>query len=268
VSVALLAGSGRDTLAAHARVLLDELTNGSPLLDDVRLICGEDKEMVAAASAAGLRTLVVPGGSPAQPGRLMHASLLALESDIVVWVDADIRNPHAKIIYGLVGPLVQNERLQYVKGFYGLPREAPDADLQNLVGELAARPLLNLFFAELSGLIDPLGSEHAIRRRAALRLPIFTGSSAQLALLIDVFDHFSLSAIGQVGLEERIARPIDLAEATRRAFSAVQVLTSRLGIGSDHAVHERATPTIKLIHQTDDSFRVTAIDAREAELLP
>lgn len=268
VGVALLAGESLDTLAAHARVLEDDLTTAAPLLDEAVLFAGPDERFLAAADAVGLRAVAVPEAGPGQRGRLMHASLACLRSDIVVWIDADIRNPHAKLVYGLAGPLINDERLQYVKGFFGRPSGTPDADLESLVGELAARPLLNLFFAELSGLIDPLGVEQAIRRRSARSLPLFSGSAAQLALLIDVFDRFGLPAICQVALEERIARPLEMSEASRRAFSAVQVLTSRLGISSEEVVSERATPTIKLIHHTGDHFQVTAIDARETELLP
>ncbi|HEY7295498.1 MAG TPA: hypothetical protein VH916_10675, partial [Dehalococcoidia bacterium] len=219
-----------------------------------------------AATAAGLQAVGVRGAAPGQLGRLMHASLNCMRSDIIVWIDAEIRNPHPKLVYGPAGPLIANERLHYVKGFFDTPNDGLGADLDALVGELSARPLLNLFYAELSGVIDPLGVEQAVRRDTALQLPIFTGDAAPLGLLIDMLDRHGLQAIAQVALEERIARPLGLAEANRRSFSAAQVLTSRLGLAGDVALHERATPTMKIIHQSGERFEVTSLEARESEL--
>src|SRR5207302_2677372 len=156
--------------------------------------------------------------------------------------------------------------LQYVKGFHRLPREAPDADVLDMVDEFAARPLLNLFFAELSGVIDPLGTHHAIRRRAGLTLPAFSGPAAPAGLLIDVAHRFSLSAIGQVALEERIARPPSMDEARRRAFSVTQVVTRRAGLSENVLTGSKATPSIKLIHQADERLQIAEVEAHESEL--
>lgn len=265
LGVALLAGESSDTLAAHARVLHDELATAR-LVDEVALFAGEAPAILEAAQAAGLQAFAVRGAAPGQRGRLMHASLECMRADIIVWIDADIRNPHAKLVYGPAGPLIANERLVYVKGFFDTPAEGAEGDLDALVGELAARPLLNLFFAELSGVIDPLGVEQAVRRAPARQIPVFSGDAAPLGLLIDVLDRHGLHAIAQVALEERIARPLDMAEANRRSFSAAQVLTSRLGLAGEAAVNERATPTIKFIHRLGDRFEVTALEARESEL--
>ncbi|HLZ73133.1 MAG TPA: hypothetical protein VKV26_24785 [Dehalococcoidia bacterium] len=265
LGVALLAGESSDTLPAHARVLHDELSTVK-LVDEAAFFAGESPELLEAAQATGLQAVGVRGAAPGQRGRLIHASLECMKSDIIVWIDADIRNPHAKLVYGPAGPLLANERLNYVKGFFGTPADGAETDLEALVGELAVRPLLNLFFAELSGVIDPLGVEQAVRRSAARQLPVFSGDAAPLGLLIDMLDRYGLKAIAQVALEERIARPLGLAEANRRSFSAAQVLTSRLGLSGEAAVHERATPTIKIIHQTDERFEVTSLDARESEL--
>lgn len=266
LGVALVAGAATDTLPAHARVLIDELSNDLPLVDACALFAPPEPEIHAAAEAAGLRSIPVANAVPGERGRLLRAGLQALATDLVVWIDADIRNAHAKLIYGLAGPLILDERYQYVKGFHRLPPEAPEADLQNLVGEFAARPLLNLFYAELSGVIDPLCTEHAIRRSVGLQLPTFSGGSSELGILLDVFARHGLSTISQVALDERIAQPLSMREASRRAFSATQILTQRLGLGEGHQLRDRASPTIKLIHQDGERFSIDLVDARESEL--
>src|SRR5581483_11738735 len=133
LGVALLAGESSDTLAAHARVLHDELT-AARLVDEVALFAGEAPAMLEAAAAAGLQAFGVRGAAPGQRGRLMHASLNCMHADIIVWIDADIRNPHAKLVYGPAGPLIANERLVYVKGFFDMPPQGAEGDLDALVG--------------------------------------------------------------------------------------------------------------------------------------
>ena len=74
------------------------------------------------------------------------------------------------------------------------------------VTELMARPLINLFFPELSGMIQPLSGEYAGRRALLESVPFFTGYGVEIGLLIDILDAAGLSAIGQVDLERRIHR--------------------------------------------------------------
>lgn len=258
IGVALLAGYGSDALPAHARALHDD-PQARALWDEVALFGGEDAQLAAEATRTGLPYVAVPGGGPEMRGLLMRAALERLHSDIVVWIDADLRNPHPKLVYGLAGPLIQNERLYLAKGFYSRPIEAPESELESLAGEFGARPLLNLFFPELAGVIAPLCSEQAVRREAALALPIFSGSAAPLGLLLDVHARHGLRAIVQVALEQRIARPLDIADASRLAFSAAQVLALRAGALAAPAGRDRPPGRIRLIHQEGDRFTIDEV---------
>src|SRR5207248_3265480 len=69
------------------------------------------------------------------------------------------------------------------------------------VTELMARPLINLFFPELSGLVQPLAGEYAGRRELLESVPFFSGYAVEVGLLVDILDQAGLSAIGQVDLE-------------------------------------------------------------------
>ena len=53
------------------------------------------------------------------------------------------------------------------------------------VTELVARPLLNLHWPELAGVVQPLGGEYAARRSLLEQLPFPTGYGVELALLVD-----------------------------------------------------------------------------------
>ncbi len=56
------------------------------------------------------------------------------------------------------------------------------------VTELMARPLINLFFPELSGIIQPLAGEYAGRRALLESVPFYTGYSVEIGLLIDILE--------------------------------------------------------------------------------
>ena len=54
------------------------------------------------------------------------------------------------------------------------------------VTELVARPLINLFFPELSGMIQPLSGEYAGRREHLEQIAFFTGYAVEIGHLIDL----------------------------------------------------------------------------------
>ncbi len=129
-------------------------------------------------------------------GEALWKSLHVLDGDIVAWVDTDIRNIQPRFVYGLLGPLLREPRIQYVKGFYQRPiREGGQllAEGGGRVTELMARPLINLFFPELSGMIQPLSGEYAGRRALLESVPFFTGYAVEIGLLIDILEAAGLS---------------------------------------------------------------------------
>src|SRR5206468_984313 len=117
-------------------------------------------------------------GSYRGKGEALWKSLHVLGGDIVVWIDTDVTSAHPKFVYGIVGPLLMRPDLQFVKAFYQRPLHIGD-ELQATGGgrvtELAARPILNLFFPELSGIVQPLSGEQAGRRTLLEQLPFFSG---------------------------------------------------------------------------------------------
>ena len=119
--------------------------------------------------------LHVPGSLP------LWKSLYETSGDLVVWADTDGRSWNPRLVYGTLGPLLVEPRIQYVKGYYQRPIVEGGVLKEGgggRVTELVARPLINLFFPELSGLIQPLAGEYAGRRSLLESIPFFTGSGA------------------------------------------------------------------------------------------
>jgi glucosyl-3-phosphoglycerate synthase len=163
-------------------------------------------------------------------GENLWKSLYLAEGDIICWVDADIKNIHPRFVYGLIGPLLTNDKLYFTKAFYQRPIKKTD-DIVPLGGgrttELCFRPLINMFFPMLSGFIQPLSGEYAGRRKYLEKLPFFTGYGVETGLLIDIQKKFGLRSIAQVDLISRTHRNQDLTALSKQAFGIIQVISKR-----------------------------------------
>jgi glucosyl-3-phosphoglycerate synthase len=72
--------------------------------------------------------------------------------------------------------------------------------------ELVARPLLSLYWPELTGVVQPLAGEWAARRELMEAVPIPVGYGVELSTLIDTATTYGLDAIAQVHLGLRAHR--------------------------------------------------------------
>ena len=188
------------------------------------------------AEAEGARVVQHPDvlpryGSFKGKGEALWKSLYETSGDIVVWADTDVRNWHHRMVYGTLGPLLVEPRLQYVKGYYQRPIVEGGVLKEGgggRVTELVARPLINLFFPELSGLIQPLSGEYAGRRSLLEQMPFFTGYAVEIGHLIDAAERAGLGGLGQVDLERRVHRNQELEGLSRMSFVILQAVMKRL----------------------------------------
>jgi glucosyl-3-phosphoglycerate synthase len=235
VSVVLPARDEADTIAAMVRACG---SLAGQLVDELVVLDGDSSDDTAALAAdAGARvhtdSQVLPEhGPPLGKGDALWRSLTITSGDVVVFVDSDIRNPDPRFVWALLGPLLLEPDVAFVKGFYDRPVQL-GAELHQTGGgrvtELMARPLLNLFWPELAGLVQPLSGEYAGRRSLLEALPFFTGYGVEFGLLVDALAARGADAIAQVDLAERVHRNQDVPALSRMAFGILQVAAKRLG---------------------------------------
>jgi glucosyl-3-phosphoglycerate synthase len=164
-------------------------------------------------------------------GDAMWRGLSACRGDIVVYVDSDSEAFGEHFVRGLVGTIVCEPGIDFVKGFYRRPFRMGDAvsdEGGGRVTELTARPLLRLFWPELAELRQPLAGELAARRSLLERIPFPTGYAIETTMLLDVHRLAGADAIAQVDLEVRQNAHQPLAALGEMASSVLEGAASRL----------------------------------------
>jgi glucosyl-3-phosphoglycerate synthase len=165
-------------------------------------------------------------------GDAMWRALRVCRGDLVAFVDADSEDFGAHFACGLLGPLVCEPGVRFVKGFYRRPFKNGGDDVSPTGGgrvtELTARPLLATFYPELATVRQPLAGEIAARRDLLERMAFCTGYAVEMGLLLDVLADAGPGALAQVDLDSRQNRHQRLEDLTPMAAAVLGAVTSRL----------------------------------------
>jgi glucosyl-3-phosphoglycerate synthase len=277
ISLALPALNEEETVGRVVRMMKKELMQRTPLLDEIVLIDSNSTDRTREiAEKEGIpvyihQNLLERMGARRGKGEALWKSLLVTRGDIVVWIDTDIVNIHPRFVYGIIGPLLLNPQVQFVKGFYRRPLRV-GAKMQasggGRVTELTARPLLNLFYPELSGVVQPLSGEYGGRRAALEQAVFFSGYGVETGLLIDVYERYGLNAIAQVDLLERIHHNQHLEALSKMSFAIIQTVIRRLEKRFGRAVLEDVNRSMKLIRHDNKGYFLNVEEIAERERPP
>ncbi len=198
-------------------------------------------------------------------GDAMWRALRVLRGEIVCFLDADSESFGAHFVCGLLGPLLCEPEVSFVKGFYRRPFRIGELTLPEgggRVTELTARPLLNMFYPELAAVAQPLAGEVAARREVLSRLPFVTGYGVDIALLIDAYGLLGLEGIAQVDLDVRQNAHQRLQDLGPMAFAVLQAVSTRL---QREGRLSGPVPTTLL---TPDENGLVAVESRQVERPP
>jgi nucleotide-binding universal stress UspA family protein len=265
------------TIGPIVRSARTALLEDVPLVDELLVIdSASTDETRAIAANEGARVVrhqdvLLSYGSYHGKGEALWKSLFETSGDIVVWCDTDVQDWEPRMAYGTLGPLLTESRIQYVKGYYqrpiveaGVLREGGGGR----VTELVARPLINMFFPELSGMIQPLSGEYAGRRSLLETLPFFTGYAVEIGHLIDVIERVGLDGLGQVDLERRVHRNQELEGLSRMSFVILQAVMKRLGEHRRARLFAEPGTTMKLPRSSPNRLSLEVIELADQERPP
>jgi nucleotide-binding universal stress UspA family protein len=277
ISLALPALNEEKTVGNVIETIKGPLMDTVPLLDEIVLIDSNSADRTREVAQdlevpVYIHQAVLPQyGSRRGKGEALWKSLYCTQGDIVIWLDTDIVNIHPRFAYGLIGPLLLRPDIQFVKGFYRRPLRVGDkiqAGGGGRVTELTARPLLNLFYPELSGVIQPLSGEYGGTRAALEQFSFFSGYGVEIGLLIDMLDKFGLTAIAQVDLQERIHHNQPLEALSKMSFAIIQAVIRKLESRYGQNFLENVNKTMKLIRYEQDSFMLDIEEIAERDRPP
>ncbi|MFO7631705.1 MAG: universal stress protein, partial [Caldilinea sp.] len=124
VSLALPALNEEETVGKVIATIKQALMDETPLLDEIVLIDSDSTDCTREIAAelgvpVHIHQQILPQyGARRGKGEALWKSLHVTRGDIIAWIDTDIVNIHPRFVYGIVGPLIMNEGVQLVKGFY------------------------------------------------------------------------------------------------------------------------------------------------------
>jgi glucosyl-3-phosphoglycerate synthase len=265
------------TIGPIVRAARTELMEKVPLIDELLVIDSDSEDDTREIAAdEGARVVIHSHvlqryGSFRGKGEALWKSLYETSGDLVVWSDTDIVDWHPRFIYGTLGPMLVEPRIGYVKAYY----QRPIVEAGQLkeggggrVTELVARPLINLFFPELSGYIQPLSGEYAGRREHLEQIPFFTGYAVEIGHLIDLAERLDLSGLGQVDLDIRIHRNQELEGLSRMSFVILQAVMKRLEERRRARLFAEIGSSIKLPRSGPNRLSLEVFDLADQERPP
>jgi glucosyl-3-phosphoglycerate synthase len=242
ITVCLPARNEEPTIGEVVGVIRRELMERTAVVDELLVIDDGSTDRTAAVACRAGATVVDGGkvlaeyGTEHGKGQTMWRGAHVATGDIVVYCDTDVRSFAAAYVLGLVGPLLDHDGLQVVKGHYVRPFDGRPGE-GGRVTELMARPLISMLFPALGPLAQPLAGEMAARRDALLAVPFVGGYGVDIGLLIDISARYGAASLAQCDLGERVHRNRPLHELGAQALAILQVAMQRSGrAGAGEAV--------------------------------
>lgn len=237
ISLCLPTLNEEKTIAKEIVIFKSELMTRYPLLDEIIVIdSGSTDHTREIASEYGAdvyeATDILPHLEQFKgKGENLWKALYITKGDIIVYLDADIKNIHHRFAYGLIAPLLLNEQIKYTKAFYDRPIATSDNKIRPTGGgrvtELVIRPLFSLFFPELTQILQPLSGEYAGCREIFEQIPFPIGYGVETSMILDIYRRWGLEVMAQVDLEKRVHHNQDTKALGKMAFAILKTFINR-----------------------------------------
>ncbi|SKA10455.1 glycosyltransferase [Sediminibacterium ginsengisoli] len=185
--------------------------NRYPKVSEVIVVddCSSDSTAAIARQAgAKVITSFTRGKGASMKDGLAHA-----ENEIIVFLDADIDPYPANMLHLICTPLLNDEQ-DFIKARFSRN--------SGRVTELLAKPLLSIFFPELTSYEQPLGGMIAGRKRFFENIRFFNDYGVDIGILIDMHIQEARIAEVHIGHIENKSKPLkELGRMSREVANAI-----------------------------------------------
>jgi len=284
ISLCLPTLNEEKTIAKEIVIMRSELMTRYPLLDEIVVIdSGSTDKTRKIARAYGVTVVEANDILPhlekyKGKGENLWKALFVTRGDIIIYIDADIKNIHHRFAYGLLGPLLLSDNIRFTKAFYDRPISVGKNKWRPTGGgrvtELVTRPLFSMFMPDLTQFLQPLSGEYAGYRSLFEKVPFYIGYGVETGMLIDIYEKWGIDVMAQVDLDRRVHKNQDTKALGRMAFVIIKTFLqrvqklNRIDVKQDifdemiqyHLVRDKLQPEI---HVLDQHERPPMIDIPE-----
>ncbi|MGE4488875.1 MAG: glucosyl-3-phosphoglycerate synthase [Kiritimatiellales bacterium] len=277
ISLCLPTLNEEKTIGKEIILFKSELMDRYPLLDEIAVIdsgsTDKTREIAAAFGAdVYLSADILPEvGEKKGKGENLWKAVYQLKGDIICYVDADIANIHPRFAYGLIAPLIYRPEMKYVKAFYDRPlafSQGVRPSGGGRVTEILVRPLFSLFYPELTGLIQPLSGEYAVRRDVLEQIPFPIGYGVETSHILDVYNKWGLEAFGQTDLDQRVHRNQETLSLGKMAFGILRTFLARSQSDAMTIDMEKVSSVMRQFQAHDEKYEQVEYNIVEEERPP
>ncbi len=243
VSVCIPCRDEAATIGPLVSVIRAELMGDAGIVDELIVLDDRSTDDTARVAAhAGARVVSIDDvhathGAGHGKGNALWATLVVSHGDFVVWCDGDVTSFEPSWVVRLLAPLLDDESVSLVKALYHRPTRYGGGGRTT---ELVARPLMSMYFPELTGLAQPLSGEYAGRRSVLEQIEFVEGWGVEMAMLIDISRMSDASAIAQVDLGTREHRNRSLQSLSVQAAEVMATMLARAGVTLPNALDDLA----------------------------
>jgi len=263
VSLCLPTLNEEKTIAKEIIIMKSELMIRFPLIDEIVVIdsgsTDQTREIAESygADVYGAGEILPQLKNFTGKGENLWKALYITHGDILVYLDADIKNIHHRFAYALLGPLLKTDTIKYTKAFYDRPLTLDQEKVRPTGGgrvtELVIRPLFSLFFPELTQILQPLSGEYAGFREIFENIPFPIGYGVETSMILDIYEKWGLDVIAQVDLDQRVHHNQDTKALGRMAFVILKTFFNRIEklgcIELKNAVHKEMLQYRQILDQ-------------------
>ncbi len=238
ISLCLPTLNEEKTIGKEIVIMRSELMTRYPLLDEIVVIdSGSTDKTRKIARAYGVKVVEANDILPhlekyKGKGENLWKALFVTRGDIIIYIDADIKNIHHRFAYGLLGPLLLSDNIRFTKAFYDRPISVGKNKWRPTGGgrvtELVTRPLFSMFMPDLTQFLQPLSGEYAGFRSLFEKIPFHIGYGVETGMLIDIYEKWGIDVMAQVDLDRRVHKNQDTKALGRMAFVIIKTFLQRV----------------------------------------